>query len=242
MKLIIYHHSKSEAVSLFLCSGSTRLWWPKTVNACDRLHTDASEALLTRLRHIVSQSIHFYFYAVPPPPPSLLSLQHKTTNGQEVFFPQVKPPANMSVSLNLVQSSCILYISSPWNWRSGSAILQVNVIQHCKNRKGIISAHSHDADADLAADLAAASAAGAWFSKIQGCVITWARGKRFLGSWRRSWKRTIVRMYIYHVLNNALSAHVIHINLNVIFYTHVEHSPAKTIYIKYCKNKKHYKH
>ena len=86
MKLIIYHHSKSEAVSLFLCSGSTRLWWPKTVNACDRLHTDASEALLTRLRHIVSQSIHFYFYAVPPLPPSLLSLQHKTTNGQEVFF------------------------------------------------------------------------------------------------------------------------------------------------------------
>ena len=44
-------------------------------------------------------------------------------------------------------------------------------------------------------------------------------------------------MYIYHVLNKALSAHVIHINLNVIFYTHVEHSPAKTIYIKYCKNK-----
>ena len=40
-------------------------------------------------------------------------------------------------------------------------------------------------------------------------------------------------MYIYHVLINALSAHMIHSNLNMIFYTHVEHSPTKTIYIKY---------
>ena len=40
-------------------------------------------------------------------------------------------------------------------------------------------------------------------------------------------------MNIYHALINALSAHMIHINLNMIFYTHVEHSPAKTIYIKY---------
>ena len=38
-----------------------------------------------------------------------------------------------------------------------------------------------------------------------------------------------------HVLINALSAHMIHINLNMIFYTHVEHSPTKTIYIKYYK-------
>ena len=47
-------------------------------------------------------------------------------------------------------------------------------------------------------------------------------------------------MYIYPVLINALSAHMIHINLNMIFYTHVEHSPTKTIYIKYYKkqNKK----
>ena len=29
-------------------------------------------------------------------------------------------------------------------------------------------------------------------------------------------------MYIYHALINALSAHMIHINLNMIFYTHVE--------------------
>ena len=43
-------------------------------------------------------------------------------------------------------------------------------------------------------------------------------------------------MYIYHALINALSAHMIHINLNMIFYTLVEHSPTKTIYIKYYKN------
>ena len=42
----------------------------------------------------------------------------------------------------------------------------------------------------------------------------------------------IIIMYIYHALINALSAHMIHINLN-IFYTHVEHSPTKTIYINY---------
>ena len=36
-------------------------------------------------------------------------------------------------------------------------------------------------------------------------------------------------MYIYHTLINALSAHIIHINLNMIFYTHVKHSPTKTI-------------
>ena len=44
-------------------------------------------------------------------------------------------------------------------------------------------------------------------------------------------------MYIYHALINALSAHMIHINLNMIFYTHVEHSSTKTIYIKYLKKK-----
>ena len=30
----------------------------------------------------------------------------------------------------------------------------------------------------------------------------------------------IIIMYIYHALINALSAHMIHINLNMIFYTH----------------------
>ena len=43
----------------------------------------------------------------------------------------------------------------------------------------------------------------------------------------------IIIMYIYHALINALSAHTIHINLNTLFYTHVEHSPTKTIYIRY---------
>ena len=33
-------------------------------------------------------------------------------------------------------------------------------------------------------------------------------------------------MNIYHVLINALSTHMIHINLNTIFYTHIEHSPS----------------
>ena len=37
----------------------------------------------------------------------------------------------------------------------------------------------------------------------------------------------IIIMYIYHALINALSAHMIHINLNMIFYTHVEHSLPK---------------
>ena len=52
-------------------------------------------------------------------------------------------------------------------------------------------------------------------------------------------------MYIYHALINTLSAHLIHINLNTIFYTRVEHSPTKTIYIKYytkTKQKTNYKH
>ena len=35
-------------------------------------------------------------------------------------------------------------------------------------------------------------------------------------------------MCIYHALINALSIHMIHINLNMIFYTHLEHSPTKT--------------
>ena len=43
----------------------------------------------------------------------------------------------------------------------------------------------------------------------------------------------VIIMYIYHALINALSAHMIRISLNMIFCTHVEHSPTKTIYIKY---------
>ena len=40
-------------------------------------------------------------------------------------------------------------------------------------------------------------------------------------------------MYIYHELINALSAHMIHINLNMIFYTHVERSLTKTTHTKH---------
>ena len=39
-------------------------------------------------------------------------------------------------------------------------------------------------------------------------------------------------MSIYHVLINTLNAHIIHINLNTIFYTYVEDSPTKTIYTR----------
>ena len=37
----------------------------------------------------------------------------------------------------------------------------------------------------------------------------------------------LIIMYIYHTFINALSAHMIHINLNMIFYTHVGHSPTQ---------------
>ena len=33
-------------------------------------------------------------------------------------------------------------------------------------------------------------------------------------------------MYIYHVLINALSSHIIHINLNTVLYTHEDDSPT----------------
>ena len=44
---------------------------------------------------------------------------------------------------------------------------------------------------------------------------------------------TLIIMCIYHALINAFSSQMIHINLTVIFCTHVEHSPTETIYIKY---------
>ena len=46
-------------------------------------------------------------------------------------------------------------------------------------------------------------------------------------------------MCIYHALINALSAHTIHINLNAIIYTHVEHSPTETIYTRYMETHTH---
>ena len=47
----------------------------------------------------------------------------------------------------------------------------------------------------------------------------------------------LIMLYIYHALINALSAHMIRINLNMILYTHLEHSPTKTMYIKNYKKK-----
>ena len=40
-------------------------------------------------------------------------------------------------------------------------------------------------------------------------------------------------MYIYHALINAMSAHIIHVNLNTIVYTHTEDCAIKTIYTWY---------
>ena len=40
-------------------------------------------------------------------------------------------------------------------------------------------------------------------------------------------------MYIYHALINALSTHMIRINLNMILYTHVEHSSTQTTHTKH---------
>ena len=37
-------------------------------------------------------------------------------------------------------------------------------------------------------------------------------------------------MYIYHAFINALGDHMIHVNLDTVFYTHIVHSPTKTIY------------
>ena len=52
-----------------------------------------------------------------------------------------------------------------------------------------------------------------------------------MGKWKRSVDLLviIIIMYIDHALISALSTQMIHINLNTISYTHVEHSPTKTI-------------
>ena len=45
-------------------------------------------------------------------------------------------------------------------------------------------------------------------------------------------------MYIYSVLINPLIAHMIHINLNTVFDTHLEQSSTNAIYMKYYSKKK----
>ena len=42
----------------------------------------------------------------------------------------------------------------------------------------------------------------------------------------------IIITYIYHALINTPSAHMTHINLNIIFCSHVEHGPTKTTHTK----------
>ena len=48
---------------------------------------------------------------------------------------------------------------------------------------------------------------------------------------------TIIITYTYYALIDALSAHIIQLNLNTILYTHVEYSPTNAIYVKYMKQK-----
>ena len=38
----------------------------------------------------------------------------------------------------------------------------------------------------------------------------------------------IIIIYSYRALISALSAHMVHINLNMIYCTHIEHSPTRT--------------
>ena len=65
-----------------------------------------------------------------------------------------------------------------------------------------------------------------------------APSSKMFHTFKTDTKSIIIIMCIYHVLMNALRAHMIHINLNMIFHTHVKHSPTKTIYIKYYLLKK----
>ena len=69
--------------------------------------------------------------------------------------------------------------------------------------------------------------------QMMHCLVWHHRHATVLPSTGHKSNIIIIIMYIYHALINALIAHMIHINLNMIFYTHVEHSPTKIIYIKY---------
>ena len=56
----------------------------------------------------------------------------------------------------------------------------------------------------------------------QICLMTRSRVLYFALQTKLYRHVIIIIRYIYHALINAVSAHMIHINLNVIFYTHVE--------------------
>ena len=65
------------------------------------------------------------------------------------------------------------------------------------------------------------------------CLLVISVKTIIIFKWSVLWKIIIIIMYIYHALINALSTCMIHINLNVMFYTHqVEHSPTKTTHTK----------
>ena len=52
----------------------------------------------------------------------------------------------------------------------------------------------------------------------------------------------MIIMNIYHALINALRAHIIHINLNTIFYMYIEDSPTKANYIRHYMETHMYTH
>ena len=41
----------------------------------------------------------------------------------------------------------------------------------------------------------------------------------------------MMMMYIYHALFDALGVHIMHINLNTVFCTHVEYTPTNANYV-----------
>ena len=72
----------------------------------------------------------------------------------------------------------------------------------------------------------------------------WIQGEQVKCTTGKEWSETLILiiMYIYYALVNALSAHIIYINLNTIFYTYVEDSPTKTIYIRHYMEKHTHTH
>ena len=62
-------------------------------------------------------------------------------------------------------------------------------------------------------------------ARVYALKVDW--GKHLMLHWEVSFIIIIIIMYVYRSLINALSAHIIHINLNMIFCTHVEHSSIK---------------
>ena len=76
---------------------------------------------------------------------------------------------------------------------------------------------------------------GGVYTEIRVSTESWyGKRKFFCRSCQDSNNNNNVHLSCAH---QCLSTHTIHINLNIIFYTHVEYSPTKTIYIKYYTEK-----